>query len=330
MSKPLTTYTGVLDRIRWRSEDESNRLIAVCEDGTSVIGAAQEGELTNGITYDFFGKWLPDHEKHGKQFKFDQFIIKEQHSKTGVVAYLARYCDGIGPFIAAKLFDAFQGEAVRVLRTQPEAALLALQGRWMTLDKLQHASKQLQEIAAMEDTKISLTNLFSGRGFPGAMIEDAIKKWGILAPARIRRDPFCLLVEEMPGAGFGRCDRLYMDLGLPPDRLKRQLICLWSILKDDTSGNTWHDLAATITRLGEKIGGTQVKPKKVVKLGKRAKWLALKRDEDGRLWVAEVEAAEAEKNVAERVGALREWEPPKEDDDGERPKVAGREVVQAT
>lgn len=309
MAATETTIVGVYDSTRW-SSPEYDYSIGFLEDGTTVCGAAEGGELTPGITYEFYGKWT-EHSEFGKQFKFTMFTVKAPHSRTGIVAYLERYATGIGPAIASRLFDAFGTDAVKVLRTQPEAVLAIPEiRRFLTPAKAQAAAAQLQAIAALEDTKIELTNLFAGRGFPDKLIDECIAKWRIQAPARVKRDPFCLLVEEMPGCGFARCDHLYLDLCLNPERVKRQVICLWHILHSDSSGHTWIPAEIAQRRLGEavsvsgSIGVVEVKLRKAILVGCRSKWLARRRDSDGKLWLAEGERARQEEYLAERLKEL--------------------------
>ncbi len=309
MSVKQTTHVGVFDRVRW-SDPESGRMIGLLEDGIAVLGKAEAGELTPGLPYEFFGKWGEEYEGR-KQLHFVMFIQKEPHSRHGVVAYLARYAPGVGPAVAAKLWDAFGADSVKVLRTQPESVVkVESVGRWLSLDKALVASEALKALAELEDTKIELTNLFAGRGFPGVLVEQCVEKWRIMAPARIRRDPFCLLVNEMSGCGFARCDRLYMDLGLPPERLKRQVICLWHVLHSDSSGHTWIPVEWAVDRLGSLVSGAKVRPKKAILLGRRAGWLATHKDEAGKLWLAEGDRARAERFLAEKLIELSAWESP--------------------
>ena len=273
-------------------------MIGYLEDGTCVKGNAEEGELVPGLPYQFFGSW-EEHPKHGKQFKFQQFLKREPHSRHGLVAYLERYAPNIGPTLAARLYDAFGGEAVKVLRTQPEQAAAACDR--LTIEKAVEASEALKKLAALEDTKIELTNLFAGRGFPGALVDECVTKWHILAPARIKRDPFTLLVHGMAGCGFARCDRLYLDLGLPADRLKRQVICLWHVIRSDMSGNTWLPAEEVVQQLRQHVSGAAVKPQKAIRGGVMAGWLAKREDADGVLWIADGERAANEKYLAEQL-----------------------------
>ena len=310
MPKANETHTGTFQRVRWRSpENEGNRMIAMLEDGSTVLGTAQDGDLIPGITYQFYGNWS-EHPTHGRQFNFRQFVVKEPHGRAGVIAYLERYATGVGPAVAARIWDSFGTESVATLRTNPESVVaIPAIGRYLSLENARLASFELREHAKLEDTRIELVNLFDGRGFPHALVEDCIGKWKIMAPNRVRRDPFSMLVNGFAGCGFARCDRLYQDLGLPLDRLKRQVVCLWHILHSDTSGSTWLPLNQAWDMLREKVSGTKLNKKKAVIMGCRAKWLARRTDPEGVMWLAEGARARSEAYIAARVVQLSQFEP---------------------
>lgn len=299
-AKQLEELTGIYETTRWRAKDDSNYTIGLLDDGIAVCGTAEEGALIPGCSYLFRGRW-DESAKFGKQFKFVQFVQREPASRHGLVHYLARYAPGIGPVIAGQLYDAFGGEACKVLRTKPELAVSAAPR--LTIERAHAAARALQALAALEETKIELTNLFAGRGFPGLLVDACCEKWGILAPRRVRRDPFTLLVNKLPGCGFLRCDRLYMDLGHNPGKLKRQMICLWHALNSDTSGNTWIPESQAIAALEAAVSGAKLKPEKALALGVRARWLA--RLEHGQeRWIADYERAKSERELAEQLIAM--------------------------
>lgn len=300
--------SGVYKNTRWRSlDDESPYIIGYLEDKTCVKGRITDGDMQPGILYEFYGEWTEN--DHGKAFAFKQYVVKVPHSREGIIAYLQRYCDGIGPVVAARIVDRWQHDSVRVLRMTPEivAETPALARVGFTLEKAINASKQLEQMSFLEDVKIGLINLFHGRGFPHTLVEDCAKKWGLLAPNRIKHDPFTLLVNGMSGCGFARCDRLYCDLGLPPDRLKRQMICLWHCLNADSSGNTWRPQEDVFNQLRGLISGAKLQPKKALALGLRSRWIARHIDSEGKEWLAEGERARAERYVATRLNLLRQW-----------------------
>lgn len=312
MSTPQT-HTGVFQSFRWRNNDEENPyVICSLEDGTVVQGNMNSGDFMPGVTYDFYASgrnagWVENH--HGRSFKFSMYAIKIAHTKHGVVTYLQRYGKWIGPALASRIYDHYGPESIKAIRTKPhEIITLPHVGSYLTYEKALECAALLEEHAALEDTKIGLTNLFAGRGFPAALIEACVKKWGILAPERIKHDPFTLLVNRMPGCGFSRCDKFYLDLGRPPKRLKRQMICAWHSLNSDTSGNTWVEESTVRERVKQLIGGAEAKPGRAIKMGIRSRWICHKRDAGGKLWLAEGDRARDEAFVAEQLKALSEWE----------------------
>lgn len=295
---------GTFHKVRWRTpHDPFLFVIALLEDGTVICGDAEADELVPGIQYKFYGK-KKRHATHGESFGFEQFVQLKPHGREAVIAYLKKY-GGISPTTASKLWDAYEQDAVKVLRTRPAVACRKLNSRWFDDAKATAASNSLRAAAEFEDTKIELCTLLAGRGFPQKCIDECVQKWAILAPARIRRDPFCLLVAGLPGAGFNRCDQLYKDLGHPLDRLKRQVICLWYALKSDMSGHTWLSMESLKVMLGEHIDGTKARCEDALAVGLRARWLAKHVDRSGNVWIAEDGRAEQERKLAERLRDLR-------------------------
>lgn len=279
----------------------------MCDGHVTLKGNDDQGELVPGMPYRFFGKW-DEHHKHGWQFHFRQFVKCEPHSRFGVARYLARYAPGIGSTLANRLFDLYGTDACKVLRTEPDRAAAECKG--LNRERAEGAAAALREIVELEDTKIELTNLFGGRGFPGVLTDQCIKRWGILSPKRIARDPFTLLVNDMPGCGFARCDRLYLDLGLNPARMKRQAICTWHVLHSDSTGHTWFPLEVVKRGLMQHVGGTTPNVNRAVKLAIRAGWLAVKKDEAGGWWFAESQKARNERVLAQQITELSQWNKP--------------------
>ncbi len=313
MTTQQQTHLGTFLNYRWRNNDEDNPyVIAQLEDGTIVQGPVQQCEFLPGITYEFYAAgrntgWIENH--HGRSFKFTIYAIKVPHSKHGVVAYLQRYGRWIGPRIASLIYDRFGPDSVKMVRTEPERIVAVPEiGRHFTLERARECAAILEAHAVMEDTKIGLTNLFANRGFPTSLVEMCVEKWGVLAPQRIQRDPFTLLVHRMPGCGFARCDRLYGDLGLPAARLKRQMICAWHSVDADSSGNTWILKKHVVDRVRQLVGTGRLRPERAIEMGIRSRWIAGRHDHVGVAWLAEFERARSEQFVAEQLKALMTWE----------------------
>lgn len=311
MTTQLAEHTGILDRLCYTAEGEGRRfVIASLDDGSTVKGEADPNDFIPGIKYRFFGRPSKPHPKYGPSFEFKQYTRGEPHSRGGVVSYLIRFATGIGPVYASHLWDAFGTDAPRMLRTEPETVAAKL--AHIPISKLRDASAALQEMAATEGTRIELATLFDGRGFSSKLADTLIKKWGVHAPQIVRRDPFTLLVHRFPSCGFARCDRLYMDLGLPPDRLKRQLMSIWRALQEDSSGHTWFPVSIAEAAVKASISGVsdRIDWKKAVKLGLRAGWLRYRRGamhEHG--WISDAKKADAESRLSASIIAIMRARP---------------------
>lgn len=309
MSNELQELAGTFRRLAWSAQGEGRRFCIATVDVTdtesvSVKGDADPSEFIQGLEYRFWGKWGKAKPPYGKSFEFRQLKRSEPHSRVAVVGYLRQFATGIGPVYASQLWDAFGADAVRVLRTDPARAAAAI---GIPLSKAKHASEALNTDGQNEGLRLELVQLLDGRGFSKSLIEIVIKKWGLSAPDRIRRDPFTLLVNRFPSCGFARCDRLYTDLGLPPERLKRQFACIWNALKSDGEGHTWHRADIAAKAVAEGVSGLPegtLNWKRAATLGVRAGWLRKRVDSNGQYWIAEAKKADNEASVARDVRRL--------------------------
>lgn len=276
-------------------------------DGRVVMGSEHPNFFVRGQLYRFLGRW-EDHPQKGWQFRFSTVVRDTPGGRTGLVKYLVDFAPNVGRVTADRLWSTYGPDAIRVLREEPGRVQ---EDRIMSLAAAKEAGAALADGIALERTKVDLFTILDGRGFPGQLIDDAIRRWGVKAPAIIRRNPFAMLVNDLPGAGFKRCDRLYTDLGHKADRLKRQVIYLWNWCRESSDGHTWHDGPDAVKALRTGIPGLAgVSPKLAITLAKRAGWLRLRKDDAGKLWLAESEKAANESAVARHVRRLQEWDGP--------------------
>ena len=158
-----------------------------------VKGDADEGELTSGMRYRFYGRYSSYKNKRSgaseQQFHFQTFVQAVAHDRESVVAYLANAGSGLGlgPGTAGKAFDTWGAGCIATIRTNPRE-LLAINGR-ITDQQCEAIGEKLRQQQATEDATIDLTSLLSGRGMPKTTARNAIKKWGNRAAEIVRRDP---------------------------------------------------------------------------------------------------------------------------------------------
>jgi hypothetical protein len=236
-----------------------------------IVGNCEAGELKLQLAYRFYGDWKED-EKWGRQLRVETFVPAKPHGRGGVVKYLQE-APHIGEATAVQLWNLFNSDAVRICREHPEIVTSKIPR--LSLDKCQEISDKLKELSALEDTSIELIDLLSGRGFPKATARAAIKKWGNKAHWVISHDPFRLMAFR--SCGFLRCDSMWMDLGLPPGRMKRQLCCAWYSIASDTEGHTWLPEITARQFLQAKIAGVELNFDKAIGVAVRAKALSVKR-----------------------------------------------------
>lgn len=227
-----TEHIGTVEKIIFTSPSKDWCKLATTENHI-IVGPADGTTFPRGTTWRWFGRW-EDHPQFGPQFKFATYVQHLLHGKTGTLTYLTRTCEGVGEKTATRLWERYQGDAVRMLREEPEKVATECK---VSAEICKAAAKELADAVRTESTRIELFQLFTGRGFPGALIEKVIEKHDVRAPALIRKNPFVLL--GLPGAGFKRCDKLWNDLGLPKDSPKRSVFAAVHLLTENSAGHTW-------------------------------------------------------------------------------------------
>lgn len=281
-----------------------------------IKGPADVDELRHRHSYRFYGKWSKYTNRNTgiteEQFHFQTFVAVQPHNRDGVIAYLkhAGQGFGFGAARAAALWDAFGSDAVRVMREEPERTMHELAARKLLISAENYwkMADELKKQEALENCTIELTDLLAGRGLPKTIARRAIQEWGNLAAAIIRRDPYKLM--RFRGVGFKRCDQLYLNLGLPAGRLKRQALSAWYALASNTNGDTWYPLRTAQKGIRDNIAGAELRIDKAIELATRGQAIDQVRtegiagpiaDSGGYVWVAESRKSRNEAELAELV-----------------------------
>lgn len=315
MSGTLTEISGVFLRERFRRDEwaiidirptSTNSDLKPANNLVACKGNCDPDELKAGLEYRFYGT-VEHHAKYGDSFAFKTFVLPQPHERGGVIRYLQQ-APHVGTATANVLWSKFKGQAVRVLRESPDVAAAAVRGQF-TEAKAKEAAAKLQELAALEETTIDLMDLLDGRGFPKATARESIKTYGNRAPEMIRKNPYLLM--QYRGCGFLRTDCMYLDLGHPPARLKRQALAIWHSLASDVQGHTWYSAKSIEDALRAKVSAAAINPLGAARLACRHGMVSSYRDVDGSLWFAEGKKAKQEAYVAEKIAAaaqeVHEW-----------------------
>lgn len=291
-------------------------------DFVSIKGQADEGELRFDHEYRFFGKWTIYHNKRTgekkPQFAFVSFVPCQPHGRDAVVAYLADAGEGkgFGRSRAARVWDAFGESAVERCREDIEAvADVLIRARLpISMKQLEQLAAELKQRQATEGCTLDLMTLLKGRGFPKTTAQSVIRKWGNRGATLIRRNPYLLM--NFHGCGFKRCDALYIELGLPPERLKRQALCAWHAIATQTEGHTWFPIPVAEQGIKANVAGAKLRIPEALTLAIRGRALAetftdgiqgpmvppYLHDSPYR-WIAEHKNAEHEFDIAKRIEA---------------------------
>ncbi len=276
----------------------------------TVLGTAAPGELTTQLEYRLYGH-REKNEKFGEQFRMQTFVVAKPHSRVGVIKYLCKAGQGhgLGQATATALWNKFGPDAVRILRESPEVAVAAAGARGFSIEKAQVVATQLAEWSAIEDCSIELIDVLDGRGLPKDTARKAVQVWGNRAAAIIQKDPYKLM--RFRGCGFLKTDAMYLDLGLPAGRLKRQAYAATYEVASDSNGHVWYPVEKAIRGVKAKVSGQECEPEKALTLARRGKILVERVDERGQRWVADARDANNEEfiaqHVAEAMGERAAW-----------------------
>ena len=294
---------GEIERVVWSSPD-GDYSIARLTSKVGIKGCPPRGGLIAGLSYRFIGEWQDD-PKYGRQFAFRAAVEHEPSGRDGVVEFLSRYADGIGYATAHAICDKFGAQnAIAQLKSNPKGTAAAVRG--LSESVAIDAAVSLREAERFQETRIKLIELIAGRGFGEKAIDACIEKWGAHAPDVIRHDPFKMMVARIFGAGYLRCDRLWCEFGLPPDRMRRQVMAAWEHLRSDMSGSTWHAKSEVIDNVKRLVTGN-ARPERAVAIAIRA-GVFVQCDREGVLWLSERKKAEDESYIARRLRRLMDVE----------------------
>lgn len=294
-------YTLILDASVHPKDNGPRRYAAV-----KVRLESEEDSVEPDLTYRFYGQWTDyTNRRTGettKQFIASTFILTRPHGKAGVIRYLTD-APGIGRVLAQRLWEQFQGDAVKILRTDPEYAAKMVRG--LRPEVAMDASEFLCQEELLEDCQMDLMDLLEGRGFPKSVLKTAVKEFGNLAAVVIRRNPYLLM--RFRGCGFMRAHAMYLDLGYNPRRIKCQALCAWHAISSQSNGSTWQLAGVAEAALRKSIGGASVQFQKALALAKRGGILCATRtdggtgpiDFNGRTeWLADTRKARNESSLA--------------------------------
>lgn len=298
------TFQGYRPGCRWIRDDNINETIigTVEEDipdgmgflSHTIRGTIAVNSLKHGLTYRFWGR-MTVHEKYGEQFHFEAFTEEAPATHEAVCLYLQQ-CDGIGPATAEEMFSIWKENAVDVLRSAPEK--VAERIKRLSLVQCQAASELLTKRHRTQRVKMDMMALVHKAGIPKKIVDKAIDKWGVRAAEIVRRNPYRLMAFR--GIGFLKTDRMWLDFGLNPLRMKRQALACWYSIARDNEGHVWFPEHQARDFVRRHISSVDVNFDAAMELAVRGGLLE-RQENQGRRLIAEKSRAIKERKVAQLI-----------------------------
>lgn len=163
--------------------------------------------VSDKLRYEMQGHWSKN-SKHGLQFEVDTYNEVIIPTKEGIIAYLSSgQIKGIGPKMAAHIYDTFGNMALEVLDKEPEK-LLSISG--ISKNKLQKIRDSYLANRAARDVVAFLTP----HGITANRAVKLYREYGDQTMDVVKNHPYRLC--EMAGVGFATADRIAMSMGLNP------------------------------------------------------------------------------------------------------------------
>ncbi len=168
--------------------------------------------------FDIRGHWSRN-KTHGIQFEVENYEEIIQHTKEGIIAYLASgQIRGIGQKTAEKIFDAFGLDTLDVLDREPEK-LLAVKG--VSRSKLEKICDSYMKNRGARDVVAFLTP----HGITPNRAVQFYQEYGSKALEIVRNHPYQLCAID--GIGFKTADKIALSMGfsrLSPERVDEGIL----------------------------------------------------------------------------------------------------------
>lgn len=178
----------------------------------SVLGSFPGVNVGVGLRAKFQGKY-ETHEKYGKQFRASTCEVIPDKGRNGVVTYLSANVPSIGPVTAARLYDAFGDELLKVLEETPERIR---ECAFLNSTQSEAILREWSEASETRTASIQLSEL----GLTSYQIKSIITKFGIVEGRTIAKDePYRLA--ECAGINFVTSDQVARRTGIGADDQRR-------------------------------------------------------------------------------------------------------------
>lgn len=249
--------------------------------------------LVEGIRVNMVGEWEKN-ATHGVQYAMESYQEVIQPTRQGIEAYLASgLIKGIGPKMAAKIYDTFGAETLEVLDKNPKE-LLKVKG--ISSTKLNRICDSYIASRGARD----IVTLLTPFGVTPNRAVSIYKHFGAEAIDIVRNHPYRLC--EMTGIGFIIADNIATSMGLDLQSSERIAAGLQHVLKNaENNGHLCLEKHNFIRTCVELLGAENVSVKMVANE-------AFQMLQDGKLELYKDMVFRNLASKAERSIAMRVWE----------------------
>ena len=207
---PLSTLTGVIERITFHSE-ESGYTVARLNTGnvkqlTTVVGSF--ANIQAGQTLQLQGVWS-EHPQYGSQFQVVKYHETKPATLTGIEKYLGSgLIKGVGPVTAKRIVKHFGLDTLDIIENQIHR-LSEVPGI---------AKKRIAMIQSTWDEQKSIKEVMiflSSHGVSTTYAVKIFKQYGDAAIATVTTNPYQLAIDIF-GIGFLTADKIAVNVGVSP------------------------------------------------------------------------------------------------------------------
>ena len=201
--------TGTIVEVIYRNE-ENGYTVAVMESDTeyfTVVGNLPNCAKGSGFT---LRGTVKEHPLYGEQFAFTDFTEEMPKTREAIFDFLCSgVIKGVGPVTASALLARFGEDTIRVIEEEPERLKEVSGIGEKTAENIASSYRAHREFA---DVSLELGEL----GLSIAQSMRLYAAYGSETVTVVKSDPY-RLIDEVPGFGFRKADRIAEQMGVAGD-----------------------------------------------------------------------------------------------------------------
>lgn len=242
--------SGVVKKIIFESSDSLFKVIIVKTDNDRLTVTGDLMTIQEGLSYKFIGEYK-NHARFGLQFQVTSYIELNPESEEALITYLSGpLFSGIGKKTAEKIVETLGIDAIKKIK-EDETALDNISG--LSKMKAKELREEIRSNSYIEEIFIKLYEF----GLSRNAAKKIYVKYGDETLNKLKNNPYILLY-DVEGFGFDKCDSLAINLGFKEDSSLRIVECLHYVLYElcKKLGYTYLNidqlLSQTINKLNER------------------------------------------------------------------------------